>query len=316
MSEPLVSIIIPTFNRAHLIGETLHSVLAQSYQNWECIVVDDGSVDNTDEVMAEYMAKDARFKYYHRPKDRLAGGNAARNYGFELSKGEYVQWFDSDDLMHPKKLETQINYLEKSNLSFCVCQKLVFEKTIDGILGLKHPLIYSDKPFKDFLMMKIVWMTPSAIWKKSFLQNFSYLFDEELKAAQEWEFQSRILAVESNYIPLDEPLVYIRKHNQSISYSENNSLRIWNYFFARLKIYKQKNLELDFETKKYLQKYLLKHFKHLVPISSLKTNINAYVFYILREDELALRMKLLAFLSILSYFCFNKGLSILKMLRY
>src|SRR5690554_6998972 len=97
--NPLVSIIIPTYNRAHLIGETLDSVLAQTYQNWECIVVDDGSTDNTDEVMAEYMAKDSRFQYHHRPEDRLPGGNAARNYGFEVSKGEYIQWFDSDDIM-------------------------------------------------------------------------------------------------------------------------------------------------------------------------------------------------------------------------
>lgn len=83
--NPLVSIIIPTFNRAHLIGETLDSVLAQTYPNWECIVVDDGSTDNTDEVMAEYMARDARFQYHHRPEDRLPGGNAARNYGVEFS---------------------------------------------------------------------------------------------------------------------------------------------------------------------------------------------------------------------------------------
>ena len=92
MKEPLVSIIIPTYNRAHLIGETLGSVLAQTYQNWECIVVDDGSTDNTEAVLATFTAKDSRFQYDQRPKDRLAGGNAARNYGFELSKGEYINW--------------------------------------------------------------------------------------------------------------------------------------------------------------------------------------------------------------------------------
>src|SRR5690554_3978886 len=117
----LISIIIPTYNRAHLIGETLDSVLAQTYQNWECIVVDDGSTDNTDEVMAAYMAKDARFQYHHRPKDRLPGGNAARNYGFEVSKGEYIQWFDSDDLMLPEKLEMKVSSLLDKNVDFVVC---------------------------------------------------------------------------------------------------------------------------------------------------------------------------------------------------
>ena len=77
---PLVSIIIPTYNRAHLIGETLDSVLAQTYQNWECIIVDDGSSDNTDEVIGAYVEKDSRFKYYHRSdKDLPKEPSASRN---------------------------------------------------------------------------------------------------------------------------------------------------------------------------------------------------------------------------------------------
>ena len=67
MKQALISIIIPTFNRAHLIGETLDSVLAQTYPNWECIIVDDGSTDTTDEVVGEYVKKDSRFLYHHRP---------------------------------------------------------------------------------------------------------------------------------------------------------------------------------------------------------------------------------------------------------
>src|SRR5690606_6866496 len=127
-NTPLVSIIIPTYNRAHLIGETLDSVLAQTYQNWECIVVDDGSTDATDKMMAEYMAKDARFQYHHRPKDRLSGGNAARNYGFEVSKGEYIQWFDSDDLMLPEKLAIKVNSIEKNDVDFVISKTKYFNK--------------------------------------------------------------------------------------------------------------------------------------------------------------------------------------------
>lgn len=88
--QPLVSIIIPTYNRAHLIGETLDSVLAQTYKNWECIIVDDGSSDNSDEIIDECVKKDARFKYYQRPDEHLPGGNGARNYGFRMSRGTKV----------------------------------------------------------------------------------------------------------------------------------------------------------------------------------------------------------------------------------
>ena len=83
MNNPLVSIIIPTYNRAHFIGETLESVLAQTYHNWECIVIDDGSTDYTDELMEFYCEKDSRIQYYHRPSHKPKGANACRNYGFE-----------------------------------------------------------------------------------------------------------------------------------------------------------------------------------------------------------------------------------------
>ena len=99
MQPPIVSIIIPTYNRAHLISETLDSILTQTYTHWECIVVDDGSDDSTAELLAGYCKKDARFQYHQRPNDRPKGANACRNYGFELCKGEYINWFDSDDLM-------------------------------------------------------------------------------------------------------------------------------------------------------------------------------------------------------------------------
>src|SRR5690606_34809029 len=107
--SPLVSIIIPTYNRAHLISETLDSVLAQTYTNWECIVVDDGSTDATEALLHDYMEKDKRFQYHKRPVNHLPGGNGARNYGFNQSQGEFIQWFDSDDLMVSEKLELQVN---------------------------------------------------------------------------------------------------------------------------------------------------------------------------------------------------------------
>ncbi|MGC1633104.1 MAG: glycosyltransferase family 2 protein, partial [Gelidibacter sp.] len=84
--QPLVSIIIPTLNREHLIGKTLDSILDQTYLNWECIVVDDGSLDATETLIHRYIHKDSRFQYHKRPDIHLPGGNGARNYGFEMSK--------------------------------------------------------------------------------------------------------------------------------------------------------------------------------------------------------------------------------------
>src|SRR5690606_1544911 len=111
----LVSIVIPTYNRAHFVGETLNSVLAQTHQNWECIIVDDGSTDNTEDVIKKFLEKDKRFQFYKRPDDRVKGPNACRNYGFEKTKGDYINFFDDDDLMVTNRVELQLKNLIENN---------------------------------------------------------------------------------------------------------------------------------------------------------------------------------------------------------
>ena len=132
--NPLVSIIIPSYNRAHLIGETLDSVLAQTYQNWECIVVDDGSTDATASVVAAYLKKDARFQYHQRPENRSKGGNAARNYGLEISRGNFLFFLDSDDLLTLDCITNRVFVtIENENYNFYVFQSLLFDKVKDDL---------------------------------------------------------------------------------------------------------------------------------------------------------------------------------------
>ena len=109
--ETLISIIIPTYNRSNFIGETLDSILAQNYKNWECIIVDDASTDYTDELLDFYCKKDSRIQYFHRPLELKKGANSCRNYGFSRSRGKYVKWFDSDDVMHISYLKHNIETL-------------------------------------------------------------------------------------------------------------------------------------------------------------------------------------------------------------
>jgi glycosyltransferase involved in cell wall biosynthesis len=113
--RPLVSIIIPTYNRGHLIGETLESVLCQTYDNWECLVIDDGSTDNTDALVQGYLNKDNRIKFYHRPELHLPGGGGARNYGFLQSNGDYLIFLDSDDIIKEDCLEKRVQSLSSFN---------------------------------------------------------------------------------------------------------------------------------------------------------------------------------------------------------
>lgn len=102
----MISVIIPTYNYSHFIRDAIKSVQAQTYTKWECIVVDDGSTDNTRQVVEELCAADNRIKYIYQVN---AGPTVARNLGLKKSKGEYIQFLDADDLIQPKKFEWQLS---------------------------------------------------------------------------------------------------------------------------------------------------------------------------------------------------------------
>ncbi len=116
--EDLVSIITPTYNSAKFIGETIESVLKQSYENWEMIIIDDCSTDNTKEIIEKYAAIDERIKYYI--LDKNYGAAIARTKAMELASGKYIAFLDSDDLWYEDKLEKQISFMKRNSYNF-VC---------------------------------------------------------------------------------------------------------------------------------------------------------------------------------------------------
>ena len=197
--QPLVSIIIPTYNRAHLIGETLDSVLTQTYTHWECIVVDDGSTDETSEVMQPYLDKDPRFQYHHRPKNRPKGANACRNYGFKLSKGKYIQWLDSDDLIKCDKLAVQISRLHYENPDvISTCDWYNFKKTLaDATIvdcGFAYQSFNEIELFLDALGQRHGFFPPHTYLMSKSLIKSAGEWREDLQINQDGEFMSRIFA--------------------------------------------------------------------------------------------------------------------------
>lgn len=114
MDDMLVSVILPTFNRAEFIGRTLDSLFAQTYGNWECIVIDDGSTDDTVEVLKEY--DDPRMVYFYQENQGVSG---ARNTGIQQARGDMIALLDSDDEWMPTKLETQLRYMHERGYEIC-----------------------------------------------------------------------------------------------------------------------------------------------------------------------------------------------------
>lgn len=116
MNQDLVSIITPSFNCAAFIGETIESILAQTYQNWELLITDDCSSDNSFEIIEEYVAKDPRIKLFKLSKN--SGAGVARNNSIKEAKGRYIAFCDSDDQWHPEKLELQIDFMANNGYAF------------------------------------------------------------------------------------------------------------------------------------------------------------------------------------------------------
>ena len=220
MIEQLVSIIIPTYNRYHIIRDTLNSIQKQTYSNWECIVVDDGSEDATEELMQDYIAKDNRFKFSKRPESMPKGANACRNYGFKLSKGEFINWFDSDDIMLPQKLELQIESLTKNQSApYCICQSFWFDRTTNTSLGLRAKKITSDSRFEDYISGHNFWLTTAPLWRAEFINKHNLSFDETLHQSQEYDFHIKALSINDDYSIIEEPLVTIVRHDEALSHN-------------------------------------------------------------------------------------------------
>lgn len=228
MVTPLVSVIIPTYNRAVMTVEAIQSVLSQTYTNFEIIVVDDGSTDNTRDVVAQI--DDKRLRYIYQDNARQA---AARNHGIEVSKGDYVAFLDSDDLFFPEKLAQQVQYLVEhpqvgllySGYTFCGKQENI--KTI-------HYATLSGQPIAQ-IMTRMEIATPSVIMPRHVFDIVGN-FDTTLPGVEDLEFWVRV-ACHFEIASMPEPLVEIRVNsinpNRNVRRRLNNTLRVWDKIFAQ-----------------------------------------------------------------------------------
>ncbi len=265
MQEPLVSIIIPTFNRAHLIGETLDSIIAQTYPNWECIVVDDGSTDATNTLLESYCNKDIRFKYHQRPKDRIKGANTCRNFGFEQSEGELINWFDSDDIMDKYFLINAVSQFRKQHsLDFVLFDFATFVNNIENVVFVQKNK--TSNLIEDYATWKINCGTSTIVWKRKLVEK--YRFNENLFRAQDLDFNLRIFFNEEYvFHSINKIGLYVRIHDNNLT-SEFNRMNL-------------KSLKSELTVRKFLIKKLiaLKANKEVIKNSIKILNISFVKLY-------------------------------------
>lgn len=253
---PKVSIIMATYNREKFILETLIAIQNQTFSNWECIIVDDGGTDNTKKVIKPIIEEDKRFVYLNRDNNYLKGLPGCRNNGLDLAKGDYIIFFDDDDIPHPQNLEICVKVLEDKDISFCRYIRNVFFGNFHYQFDFskEYTSFYIDKSdIEKMLNNELQFNSCSVMWKSSCFEKNKFI--ETLMYAEEWELYSRIVSSGFKGVSIDKCLFYGRKHENSNTgeFYNNDPIRRESYVNAILlvvKNLKEKQL-LTYSIKRY-----------------------------------------------------------------
>jgi glycosyltransferase involved in cell wall biosynthesis len=225
-AAPLVSVVVPCFNYGHLLRESLDSVLGQSLQDWECIVVDDGSTDDTSAVAGSYAAQDARFVCL-RQENR--GLSAARNAGLRKARGELVQLLDADDLLEAEKLKEHAHFLTRhpefdlvyGAMRYFTGQGPERRRSLGRHGANQEWMTLWPDTSQDMLLALVQgnqFPVSAALFRKSLPAEMGY-FDEALASHEDWEFWLRCALAGKRFCGRDAPATrtLIREHGQSLT---------------------------------------------------------------------------------------------------
>ena len=219
----LVSIIMPSYNTGRFISETIESVLAQSYSNWELIIVDDCSTDNTDEVIEDYISDD-RIKYIK--NDKNSGAAISRNRALREAKGKWIAFLDSDDLWESQKLEKQITFMENYKYRFSYTNYIEIDE--DSIFNGK--CVTGPKRITKHGMYNYCWMGCLTVMYDA--EAIGLVQIEDIKKNNDYAMWLKICKKANCYL-LDETLARYRKRSGSISNHGYMKLIKWHYKLYR-----------------------------------------------------------------------------------
>jgi glycosyltransferase involved in cell wall biosynthesis len=233
---PLVSVIIPTFNRAGTIKRAIKSVINQTYKNWELIIVDDGSTDDTKDLIKDYL-KNKRIKYYFKKKE---GTSSARNYGIKKAKGSFISLLDSDDEYKPKRLEIQLKAIKIKKTLFSLSNRIISINNKRILKNYANHFISKKEVIKGDIGLSASLM----LFKKVALKNIK--FDEKLPAGNDLDFILRVMN-KYNILYINNPLTFIHKtlDYERVSTDPKNKILSYKIILNKIKkdIYKLNNKE-------------------------------------------------------------------------
>lgn len=216
MTTPHVSIVIPTYQRRDLLQETLQSIDAQTLQDWECLIIDDGSTDGTRELVAEKIRNDQRYRWLEKAPGEHRGPSTSRNIGLSSSRGEFIHFFDSDDIMPPGHLQAFLDRLTPSSSDFIVCRIHFFPDS--------HPHGATDTPdliSDDFIgraiASKHVLFLQCVMWRRKLLLEIDPM-REDITMMEDLEFAVRAMLRTGAPVIANDLRVFVRRHDVSLTF--------------------------------------------------------------------------------------------------
>ncbi len=218
MKNPFFSIVIPTYNRAHLISKAIESVIAQTYSDWELIIVDDGSTDNTKELVDNYCNKDNRIRYIYQEN---AERSVARNNGIDHAKGEFICFLDSDDYYALNRLENISTYLRnQSNMKSFYYTAITYDygnKLEERPERKRQP----EENVFEFIVQAIIG-TPQVIIARDLL--IKERFDPRWRIGEDMELWLRLAKIEEpSFIPNEASVIATEHEDRSVNLKRFNS---------------------------------------------------------------------------------------------
>lgn len=217
-NETLVSIVMPAYNCEKYVVEAINSILAQTHQNWELLVLDDGSKDNTLQVINEFGNRDSRIRPLQNEKNM--GVSATRNRGIELASGEWIAFLDSDDMWEPSKLEKQFKVAEENSAEFLFTGSSYINEEGEPFKGIFE---VPDKVSYKKLRNQNVMSCSSVIIKKKFFDNIKMEKDEMHEDYAVW---LRILKLGVTAYGVNEPLLIYRISRNSKSGNKMKTVKM------------------------------------------------------------------------------------------
>ena len=258
--NPKVSVILLTYNRQDMLPAALDSILQQTYQNFELIVINDGSKDNTEQILREYAQKDKRIIVINNKKNQ--GIVANRNMGILLAKGKYIAWQDDDDVSDVRRLEEQVKYLEKHKDIVILGTQISFLGT-ERMLYLWPTEVDPKKAEIAFLIGRLPVVLASAMWRRDFFVKHKIFFDENIPLVEDFVIYDAVLKYGGKIMTLNKILYQYRLHqsNERKYYGKLKEIQNsvyearWKSFFGdvtypktsckRLKYVKEHNSHFD-----------------------------------------------------------------------